>query len=717
MTPEVKAVRATRVVATVARRIPAKDTADGVPVVCLDPQLMRRAGVAAGDVVHVDSFDGTGILATVASPEDLADGSDVAQLNRVLRRAARTRPGRSVELVRVDDVGQAQEVVVRLALRMSVPRELEEHVEGWLRAQVAVVSPGTVLSAPMPNSRAALACVVTAVRPAASRVGPSTRIFLEPAAAHGADASSWSDVLYDDVGGLDDVIAVLREAVQLPLERPDLFRRMGIAPSRGVLLHGPPGTGKTRLIRALAGEIDASVHLISGPEIVGTGYGETEKNIRKLFEDAARSAPSVIVLDELDAIAPNRANISSQGDSRAVAQLLAALDGLVAAEGVAVVATTNRLAAVDPAFRRAGRFDQEVFVGPPTAAGRLAILEIHTREMDLSEAARGHLPRMSGATHGFVGADLMQLCREAAMSALRRHVASGQAADAAADEAMSVQVADFEAAMRTVQPAGMRQVRILAGDRGAELVGVEPAQRRLNRFVERSLYALQEAGTGQGWAPGLLITGAPGTGKTELAHALAAEWDANVIFVAGPDVFSKWVGDSEQAVRDLFRTARSLAPAILFLDQLDGIAPVRGGSDGSGTAARVVTQLLAELDDLRPEGRVVVLAATSRPDLVDPSVLRRGRLGNVVRLGSLDEDSRRVLVTRTLHREHGLHLDADSLTLLAGATSHWVASDVLSLCDEMAADLDERPAKGFGTPVSLAEQDVAKWCSYVRSGA
>jgi transitional endoplasmic reticulum ATPase len=705
------------IAARVAPRDPLTDAAVGVPLVELTDE-MRAAGLAAGDVVAVDPMRATPVVASVSEGSAGVTTGEV-RLNRVLRAATRTRPGSAIELSHVPVVGEASEVVVRLAVRMQVSKELEQHVESWLARAEAVVCAGAVLAVPLPNSKATVACVAVAVTPTPGRVGRGTRVFVEPAGAHGHEPTPWEEVLFDDLGGLTEAIQILREEVQLPLERPELFRQLGVRPARGILLHGPPGTGKTRLIRALAGEANVAVHLLSGPSVVGMAYGETEKNIRKLFDDATRTAPSVILVDELDSIAPNRAQVGSQGDSRAVAQLLAALDGLVAADGVAVVATTNRLAAVDPAFRRPGRFDKEVYVGPPDTAGRLTILHIHTREMQLSAAAAGHLDDVARRTHGFVGADLMQLCREAGMSALRRsfasaHHVSSAAMDAAGGTAV-VEVADLEAALRAVQPSSMRHVRIVQGGTGSEeLVGVESVVGRLDRLVERALLAPRGQEPSR-WSPGLVLQGPPGSGKTHLVEALASRWPVNVIGVTGPQVFSRWVGESEQTVRDLFRSARELAPAVLFLDQADGLVPVRGDADLRGAASRVVNQVGSELDALTAADRVLVIAATSRSDLMDPSITRRGRLGTVLHLGPLPATARSTLLRAVLRDGSARVLDADSEVVLVEATDGWVGNDVVALAELILDQLEERaPAAEPDEQIVVEERDVVAWCASVR---
>jgi transitional endoplasmic reticulum ATPase len=456
------------------------------------------------------------------------------------------------------------------------------------------------------------------------------------------------DLTFEDFGGLHEQLRLVRELVELPLRFPALFRDVGILPPKGVLLFGPPGTGKTHLSRALANEVEASFYQINGPEIVGTSYGETEGNLRRIFSEATHHAPSLILVDEVDAIAPKRAQVGTQSDTRMVTQLLASMDGLRRSDGVIVVGTTNRIDAVDPALRRPGRFDREIYFAPPDSTGRHEILQIHAREMPLSGAAVDHLAAIAERTPGYVGADLMELCREAGLSALRRSVPRTAAHHELPAQALSVHVEprDFDDAVLRVRPSATRQAAASPlGVRWSDIGGHEAVKERLRALVELpSKYPERFASLHLEPPTGILLYGPPGTGKTLLVRALATETNANFVVVNGAEIFSQWVGESEEAIRQVFIVARQLAPAIVFVDQLDAIARSRQAREDDGTAARVVTQLLGELDSVRGLGGVIVIGATNRVDLVDPSVLRAGRLGTHVFVGLPDEGDRRAVL-------------------------------------------------------------------------
>ncbi|MDD1717951.1 MAG: CDC48 family AAA ATPase, partial [Methanoregulaceae archaeon] len=444
-------------------------------------------------------------------------------------------------------------------------------------------------------------------------------------------------ISYEDIGGLKDELQRLRETIELPMRHPELFQKLGIEPPKGVLLYGPPGTGKTLIAKAVASESGAHFISIAGPEVISKYYGESEQRLREVFEEARQNAPSIIFIDELDSITPRREEVTGEVERRVVAQLLTMMDGLEERGQVVVIGATNRLDAVDPALRRPGRFDREIEIGVPTELDRIEILKIHTRGMPLAEDVK--LEQMAQQTHGFVGADLAALAREAAIRALRRYIPE---IDLDAKEIpqeildrLRVLASDFRSALRDVGPSAMREVMIeVSHITWEEVGGLEEAKQEVREAVEYPL-TRRERFEELGIQPprGVLLYGPPGTGKTLIAKAVANESGANFIAVRGPQLLSKWVGESERAVREVFKKARQVAPAIIFFDELDALAPRRGEGGDSHVVESVLNQFLTEMDGLEELKDVVVMGATNRPDIVDPALLRAGRFDRLVYIG------------------------------------------------------------------------------------
>ncbi len=486
-------------------------------------------------------------------------------------------------------------------------------------------------------------------------------------------------VNYDDVGGMGDTIRQLREMVELPLRYPELFTRLGVDPPRGVLLHGPPGTGKTRLAQAVANESEAQFFTINGPEIMGSGYGESEKRLREVFEQAGRDAPSIIFIDEIDSIAPKRTEVHGEAEKRLVAQLLTLMDGLEARSNIVVIAATNRPEAIDEALRRPGRFDREIVIGVPDESGRREILSIHTRGMPLGEGV--DLQELARTTHGFVGADIAALAREAAIETVRRIMPrldlDAQTVPLEVLEDMCVTREDFVAALKRVQPSAMREVMVQEPNVGwADIGGIGEAQKLLREGVElplRNPDAFRRLGIRP--AKGFLLYGPPGTGKTLLAKAVAKEAEANFISIKSSDLLSKWYGESEQQIARLFARARQVAPVVVFIDEIDSLVPARGSGGGEPqVTSRVVNTILAEMDGLEELQSVVVIGATNRPTLVDPALLRPGRFDELVYVGTPDRDGREhILKIHT--RAMPLAGDVD-LAAIAGKTERFTGADL-----------------------------------------
>jgi len=474
--------------------------------------------------------------------------------------------------------------------------------------------------------------------------------------------------------------------VELPMKHPQIFKKLGIEPPQGVLLHGPPGTGKTLLAKAVANETSASFFSIAGPEIISKYYGESEQQLREIFEDASEESPSIIFIDELDSIAPKREDVTGEVERRVVAQLLTMMDGLESRGQVIVIAATNRVDSVDPALRRPGRFDREIEIGVPDESGRQEILQIHTRGMPLSDDVT--LGKLAEETHGFVGADIESLTKEAAMKALRRYLPEidldEEDIPPSLIDRMIIKRDDFRGALNEVSPSAMREVLVeLPKINWDHVGGLEDAKKEVRESVEWPMNSPEKfARMGIQPPAGVLLYGPPGTGKTLMAKAVANETDANFISVRGPQLLSKWVGESEKAIRQTFRKARQVAPTVIFFDELDSLAPGRGGDVGSNVSERVVNQLLTELDGLEEMEDVMVIGATNRPDMIDPALIRSGRFDRLVYIGEPDVDGREQIFR--IHTGDTPLAPDVSLRELAELTQGYVGSDIESIAREAA---------------------------------
>ena len=605
----------------------------------IDPEVMEKLRLQSGDVVEIIGKSTVPAIVWPGYPDDRGKG--VIRIDGSLRSNAgvgiddKVRV-RKVEAKPADKVVIAPTEPIRL---MGGEAYLFRLLEG------RPVTRGQKIRVELFGHT--LTFVVTSTKPAGVViVSRSTAIELKEKPVEEVTRTVPS-VSYEDIGGLKRELRLVREMIELPLKHPELFQRLGIDPPKGVLLYGPPGTGKTLIAKAVANEVNAHFISISGPEIMSKYYGESEQRLREIFEEAKENAPSIIFIDEIDSIAPKREEVTGEVERRVVAQLLALMDGLEARGDVIVIAATNRPDALDPALRRPGRFDREIEIGVPDREGRKEILEIHTRGMPLAEEV--NLEELADLTIGFVGADLEALCKEAAMHALRKRMEKGEI-DIEAEEIpeevlenLQVTREDFLEALKNIEPSAMREVLVEVPKVNWEDVGgLEHAKQELKEAVEWPLKYPEVFETMNIKPPkGILLYGPPGTGKTLLAKAVANESNANFISVKGPELLSKWVGESEKHVREMFRKARQVAPCVLFFDEIDSLAPRRGGSADSHVTERVVSQLLTELDGMEELKDVVVIAATNRPDIVDPALLRPGRIERHIYIPPPDKEARK----------------------------------------------------------------------------
>jgi len=643
----------------------------------VDSKARKELDVQVGDAVELKGKRTSAAIIWQAHPQD--EGQNIVRMDGYQRQNAGVALGDKISIKKAE-VKEAKKLVLAPTQPMKYSPGFDQFVKRKLigrpltRGNLVIV--GTLgTSFPL---------VAIVVQPAAgiAVVGEGTELQLKEEAVKEGAAQA-QGISYEDIGGLKEPIQKLREMVELPMRHPELFERLGIEAPKGVLIYGPPGTGKTLLAKAVASESDANFIHIGGPELVSKFVGESEEKMRQIFKDAEDNAPTIIFMDEIDAIAPKREEVTGEVERRMVSQLLTLLDGMKARGQVIVIGATNRPNSIDPALRRPGRFDREIEIGVPDKQGRKDILQIHTRSMPLADDV--NVDELAGITHGYTGADISSLTKEAAMKALRRLLPQINPQEQIPQEVLDnlkVTRNDFFDALREIHASALREVFVERPNvKWADIGGLESVKADVKEAIELPLKS-PEIFQKMGIRPirGILLIGLPGTGKTMIAKAVATESEANFISIKGPEMLSKWVGESEKAVREIFRKARIAAPCIVFIDEIDSIAPHRGGTDeGNRVTERIVDSLLTEIDGLQNLKNVVVIAATNRPDMLDPALMRPGRFDEIIEIPVPDERTREAILK--VHTK-AMPLHSVDIAELAKKTDSYSGADLENICRE-----------------------------------
>jgi transitional endoplasmic reticulum ATPase len=659
--------------------IEARPTDVGRGIARVDPAVFSEMGWQAGDVVSIQGKKKTAALLWPGYPDDT--GTGIVRLDGNTRRNAGVSIDDKVPL-KIAQATTAESVVFAPTVPLRITGG-EEYLKRYMEGRV--ITRGDIIEISVMGRKIELMATRVAPSKEAAVIGDRTKIDISDKPAKEEVEKVGPRITYEDIGGLSAEIKKVREMIELPMKHPELFERLGVEAPKGVLLYGPPGTGKTLLAKALASETNAHFQTLSGPEIMSKYYGESEEKLRQLFKTAEENAPSIILIDEIDSIAPKREEVTGEVERRVVAQMLALMDGMETRGKVVVIAATNRPDSIDPALRRPGRFDREIEIGVPNRQSRLEVLQIHTRGMPLSKDVNQE--KLADVTHGFVGADLAALAREAAIRAIRRVLPEidleVESIPVETLNKIEVNNDDFLAALREMDPSAMREVMVESPNvHWDDIGGLADVKQQLIESVEWPLTYAKLFEHMDAKAPrGILLYGPPGTGKTMLAKAVATESQANFISIKGPEFLSKWVGESEKAVRETFRKARQAAPSVVFLDEIDSIAPSRGGaSSDSHVTERVISQILTELDGLESLNSVMVIAATNRPDIIDPALLRPGRFDRLIEIGLPDEQARQQILK--IHMSKKPLADDVKVEELAKLTDKYSGADLGAVVNE-----------------------------------
>ena len=673
----------------------------GQGIARVDPNVMTELGLNERDIIEINADKKT---AAIVLPSQTDIGLGVIRIDGLVRKNSGATIGGEVVIKKAKAVEAKKVVLAPTEDNIRVQGDVRGLFMGKVMMQGDII--GSQIRAPRPNmgfnsifdelldftpSMKEIRFAVVSTQPGGiTVVGQNTEVELHETPIDVSKlegVTNLVDVSYEDIGGLKEEVKKVREMIEIPLKRPELFEKLGIAPPKGVLMHGPPGTGKTLLAKAVASESDAHFILINGPEIMSKYVGGSEENLREYFEEAEANSPSIIFIDELDAIAPKREDTNGETERRTVAQLLTLMDGLKSRGQVVVIGATNRPDSLDPALRRPGRFDREIEIGVPDADEREEVLEIHTRNMPIAEDV--DLNKLANTTHGFVGADLESLCKEAAMRVVRRILPEIKNDDEEIPEEVLKKIIvtkdDFKSALKEIQPSALREVLVQVPNvKWDDIGGLDDAKQELKEAVEWPLkYPENFQKFGINPPKGVLLYGIPGTGKTLLAKAVASESEANFISIKGPELLSKWVGESEKGVREVFRKAKQTAPTVIFFDEIDSIASTRSGNDtDSGVTKRVVNQLLTEMDGLEELEDVAIIAATNRPDIIDPGLMRPGRFDRHIKVDTPSEEAR-IAIFEVHTKDMPLASDVD-LKKLAKSTDGYVGADIEAVCREAA---------------------------------
>tara|TARA_B100000700_G_scaffold291216_1_gene350021 strand:+ start:5534 stop:7759 length:2226 start_codon:yes stop_codon:yes gene_type:complete len=667
----------------VAKAIPS-DVGHGRARVPFDNELNLKPG----DIVEIAGEQRTAAIVWRCRPEDANLG--VIRIDGIIRKNAGVSLGDRVTITKVE-TQPCQRLVLSPVMAKQQKVRFGPGIEGFARRGLnkrPVVAGDRIFIPGMTLFAEALPFAIVSTSPKGIvQVLPDTEIVIKEEAVDEEESGQVQTISYEDIGGIGEQLQKVREMIELPLKHPILFRRLGIDPPRGVLLHGPPGTGKTLIAKAVASETNAHFTSINGPEIISKYYGESEKQLREIFEEAAANTPAIIFIDELDSIAPKREDVSGEVERRVVAQLLTLLDGMQGRDNVVVIGATNRRDAIDPALRRPGRFDRELEIGVPDKNGRKEIIDIHTRGMPISDDF--DIDWLLDNSYGFVGADISALVRESAMKALRRYLPEIDLDEEQIPpevlEKMEVRMSDFRQAIKEIEPSALREIYLEVPEVSWDQVGgLEEVKERLKESIEWPL-TKPDVFEHFGIKPprGIVLFGAPGTGKTLIAKAIANEAKANFITIKGPELISKWVGESEKAVREVFKKAKQSSPSIVFLDEFESIAGMRRASDGAGSDVmnRVVNQLLSSMDGVESMEGVIVVAATNRPEMIDPALLRSGRFERVLHIPPPDAKSVHEILK--IHTE-SMPLGKFKLSDLASQLSNYTGADIEAVCREAA---------------------------------